>query len=453
MAERFSFEIGLLRDLAKNVKTKPMPQGTNPLTWRDGEGPNYFRLGEASVTSIQPEAHKSFATLTDQIVGHSPSMARGALYANVQSELFAFVRHYEGREPSEISGEDIDLLMQHFEGWLRDRVRPQRIFVPCLLTRFRAPRFAIGPITFEFIDNVATSDFYPKNLSPDDLGRDGFDRLLAFMRDTNANWVARFEVEGCEQERAHQVGELATDLAIVALQLVAPKLDTRAMGRVDHRRGHTFKRRLSEADGIYAAGWWNTEPGLPIGAGILEELLKSTQPVFSAVGGIVRSFASGRYRLPSLEQAWCDSAYWLHEALAEPIDSIAVAKLETSLEVLLRAESSRGSQARLMSVLDALFGLGPDAPISPGSTVTTAQYTKKVVGDRSQILHGTWSTLNARMAAERSGMEGFVVVVLREFALKIDLYAKEQLPEDEIQAFLSWVKQQSSTAAPNGGGK
>ncbi len=44
---------------------------------------------------------------------------------------------------------------------------------------------------------------------------------------------------------------------------------------------------------------------------------------------------------------------WLHQALAESIDSIAIAKLETALEVLLRVESSKGSTKRMLEVLDA----------------------------------------------------------------------------------------------------
>ena len=65
--------------------------------------------------------------------------------------------------------------------------------------------------------------------------------------------------------------------------------------------------------------------------------------VFTAVGNVVRSFASGSFRLPVLERAWCDAAYWLHQALAESIDAIAIAKLETSLEVLLRRRAARAA--------------------------------------------------------------------------------------------------------------
>jgi hypothetical protein len=75
------------------------------------------------------------------------------------------------------------------------------------------------------------------------------------MRETRANWLARVAVEGCEQQRAEEIGELAADLAIVALQLAAPFLDTRSMCRLDSRRGSARKCLISEADGYYNGSW------------------------------------------------------------------------------------------------------------------------------------------------------------------------------------------------------
>jgi hypothetical protein len=92
-------------------------------------------------------------------------------------------------------------------------------------------------------------------------------------------------------------------------------------------------------------------------------------------------------------------AYWFHEALAEPIDSIAIAKLETALEVLLRSESSKGSTSRVLTILYCFFGLQPDDPVAPNASLTAKQFAANLVRDRSRILHGTWSTLNARLGA------------------------------------------------------
>ena len=235
---------------------------------------------------------------------------------------------------------------------------------------------------------------------------------------------------------------------IVALQLSAPNLDTRTMTQLDARRGTSRKVTLSEADGYHWSSWTRKEPGLAIGAGTLPDILQKAAPIFTAVGNVVRSFASGSFRLPKLERAWCDAAYWLHQALAKSIDTIAIAKLETALEVLLRAESTRGSQQRILEILSAFFDLGPDDPIAPGSLLSAQQIAKNVVTDRSRILHGTWSTLNAR-GIDQAGMEGFVVSVLRTAVIELEAYAHSAGPVDDIDAFLSWVRQRKMASIPS----
>ena len=186
---------------------------------------------------------------------------------------------------------------------------------------------------------------------------------------------------------------------------------------------------------------------MTIGRGMLPDILQKAAPVFAAVGNVVRSFTSGSFRLPVLEQAWCDAAYWLHQALAETIDTIAIAKLETALEVLIRTESSRGSEQRMLEILSAFFELGSDDPIAPGSPLSARQFARNVVRDRSRILHGTWSTLNAR-GIDRAGMEGFVVTVLRTAVIELQAYAHSAGPADDVDEFLSWVRQRKIRPYP-----
>jgi hypothetical protein len=317
-----------------------------------------------------------------------------------------------------------------------------------VISRTPESRFEIGPVTFEFIDRVTTSDFYPHGGEDTALDRHGFDDLVRWMRERDADWLARVSVDSCEQKRAEEIAEFAVDLVIVALQLAAPYLDTRTMARLDARRGTSEKRTLSEANGYHSAGWTRKEPGLAIGRGTLPDILQKAAPIFIAVGNVVRSFASGSFRLPVLERAWCDAAYWLHEALAESIDTIAIAKLETALEVLLRTENSRGSAQRMLEVLSVFFELGPDDPVAPGASLSARQFARNVVRDRSRILHGTWSTLNAR-GIDRMGMEGFVITVLRAAAIELEAYAHFVSPADDIEEFLSWVRQRKVASGPS----
>jgi hypothetical protein len=66
------------------------------------------------------------------------------------------------------------------------------------------------------------------------------------MKETRTERMARVEVEGCDHERAQDVGELAVDLAIVAFQLAEPYLGTRNMCRLDSRRGAAEKRVFAQ---------------------------------------------------------------------------------------------------------------------------------------------------------------------------------------------------------------
>jgi hypothetical protein len=115
--------------------------------------------------------------------------------------------------------------------------------------------------------------------------------------------LAAIEVKGCDRERGQEVAELSVDLALVALLLAAPNLDTRDMCPLDARRGFVEKRTFSEVNGQSSWGTQRREPGLAIGKGTLDSVLQQTQTVISAVGHVVGSFAAGSYRLPTSEGA------------------------------------------------------------------------------------------------------------------------------------------------------
>jgi hypothetical protein len=444
MAEALAQEVGLLRIIARNLERIPIPIDPRAEAFWRAQGIELPPGNASYKTTIQPAGHDAFNQLSDCLVAHFPTMERGTNFANFQSELFGKLEAYVGRDSASIQGADAQELLDHLNKWFKDHASLRKIFVPCVLTPWAAPRFDIGPVTFVYIDEITKSEFYPGDPTPDVLAKHSFDTLLDLIRETHANWLARVVMEGCEQQRAEEVGELAVDLAIVALQLAAPYLDTRSMCRLDSRRGSAQKHVISEANGYYNGSWSRKEPGISIGTGTLADILQKTKPLVTAVGNVVRSFTSGTYRLPTLERAWCDAAYWLHEALAEPIDSIAIAKLETALEVLLRSESSKGSTARVLAIMQSFFSLQPDDPIAPGSTLTAKQFGANLVRDRSRILHGTWSTLNARLGRSRTGIEGFVTTVIRRAVLELEAYSHKPAAVDDIDAFLNWLKQRPS---------
>jgi hypothetical protein len=444
MTAQFAKEIGLLRTLARNLIRKPSPSGEITQGFLRAEGLARVRRNPEGLVALLLPGREAFTRLSEAIITQFPAMERGTIFANLETELFDFSsKAYVRSDAPYIGAADVSDLYDHFAAWFAKLASPRRVFVPCVISPWQAPRFSIGPVVFIFIEEVAQSEFYPSHI----LSRDGFDRMLQLMRVAHANWLACVPIEGCEHQRAEEIGALAVDLAIVALQLTAPlEFDTRTMSRLDARRGAAEKRSLSEACGYYNAGWTRTEPGLAIGAGTLADILQKTEPLITAVGSCVRSFATGCYRLPNLERAWCDAAYWLHEALAEPLDSIAVAKFETGMEVLVRAESSRQSQARMLTILETFYGLKPEDPLFVNAITTAKQFARSVVGGRSQILHGTWSTLNSRLAFTRDGLENFGTTVIRRAALELQDYALTVSPKDNIDDFLAWIKCRSQSS-------
>ena len=445
MAKALTQEVGLLRILARNLERIPIPVDPRAAAFWRAQGIKAPPGDAGWKTTIRPAGHDAFNQLSECLVAHFPTIERGMNFGNLQSELFTKLEAYVGRDPASIESADAQELLDHLNEWFKDHASMRKVFVPCVLTPWAAPRFEIGPVTLVYIEEITRSEFYPAGPTPDTLAKHSFDTLLELMRETHANWLALVTVEECEQDRAGEIGELAVDLAIVALQLAAPNLDTRSVCRMASRRGSAQKRVIYECNGQFTGSWSRKEPGISIGTGTLADILQKTQPLFTAVGNVVRSFASGTYRLPNLERAWCDAAYWLHEAFAEPIDSIAIAKLETALEVLLRSESSTGSTARVLAILQSFFSLQPDDPVALGSTLTAKRFATNLVRDRSRILHGTWSTLNARLSGSRTGLEGFVTTVIRRAVLELETYSHEPAPADDIDAFLEWLKQRASS--------
>jgi hypothetical protein len=136
----------------------------------------------------------------------------------------------------------------------------------------------------------------------------------------------------------------------------------------------------------------------------------------------------------------------MRESLFDTIDSLAATKLETALEVLMGAESSKLSTARLMSAMQHILGVQPDDQILPPFNLTTTIFVKHLVSARSQLLHGTWSTLNARLPVRRDGFEAVVGAVLRQAVIKMHAYAQEPGAQDNMDAFILWLSQRSAAS-------
>ncbi len=393
------------------------------------------------------EARKAYESLTEALVTDCPGLGRGIAFRRARHELFRMMSKYVGTDPTSLQSKQLAELQNGLKEWFGREAEPREVFLSCAISPWPAPPFSIGPVRFTFINDVRQADFY---VSASTLVREhDFDKMLERMQRDRGSWLAQVEVEGCDRARGEEIGALAIDLALVMLQLALPtSWNTRNISRLDARRGgansQTFSRTATSESGSHSSH----DAGVTIGEGTMQKILQDFSKLANAVGLCVAAFASGRFQLPNLQRAFCDAAYWFHEALAEKIDSIAIVKLETSLEVLLRSQSSKGSQARIRAVLEAFYGLASKDPVAPGSTQTADDFAKTVVSDRSQFLHGTLSTLQPHIGIDREGLEDFVQAVVRRAVIELADYSNLAMASDRVEDFLDWVRNSNTTAAP-----
>jgi hypothetical protein len=209
------------------------------------------------------------------------------------------------------------------------------LYVPCILSPWYAPPFTIDPVTFTHIRGFVVQGGAGMGIMFDTA----FEQVFHEMSGQDAHWMATIEIDKCTKDRAWELEELAVGIVLVGIQLVVPLHHSQHMARMTARTIPRYRQAVSRSNGAVSVGGANQQPGLSMGEGTLEHFLANGNRLLQAVGPRITSFLARGGNLASLEQAWADAAYWFHEGLAEPLDTIGVPKLETAIEVLLRSES------------------------------------------------------------------------------------------------------------------
>jgi len=198
----------------------------------------------------------------------------------------------------------------------------------------------------------------------------------------------------------------------------------------------------------------NLGPALDYSPDFIVQHLDSSKPLLESMGRRLGAYLAATSALPNLDEAWCNAAYWYHEALAERLDTVAVAKLETAMEVLLGAESVTGSKKRLLEGFEALFGLQKDGQVNPPNPVTVDQLVVAITTARSRILHGTWPTLHFDLPTAKgkptvaySDVEFLTRMLLLNFSVQMDAYQDAGQTGDTTEALLSWANAARLAAA------
>lgn len=237
-------------------------------------------------------------------------------------------------------------------------------YIPCNLNAWPTEAFVIGPVRFYPFHEIPVERFglTRENAWPageevmSGLAEIHFGDLFKMARMRNAGTIAEVSIPGREQTQSDLTADITVDVALAIVQLLTPPGIYKRASRATSRAAPAWWARLSTTGGTVSSGSQNDQPGLTFSPGALEMTLAQFAHILDSMARRLQSYVDGSGVLPTLDETWCNAAYWYHEAVAEPLDTVAIAKFETSIEVLFRSESSSGSKKRLLQGLEAFYG-------------------------------------------------------------------------------------------------
>lgn len=427
-----------LRRIVANLEKKNLQSGTITQDFINKLGFIKGKISPMGYVGIKQGAGEALYRFVN-LIYKSARYQGGATFNEFLDEITNVIMiEFLDQQPTSITETGISTVEAKIENWFKSKAVSHRLFIPCAINRHSSNAFSIGPISFTYFNDFI--EYQQRNYEK--TFETMFGQLLEAMRTEAALWVATAEVLDCTKERAWEIGNLAVDIALAGLQMVIPlSFHPERIARMTARKRPLYTITVSISNDQVNSGVKNEEPGLGMGPGLLDQYVGQNVATLSSVGHRVEAYLSGHSETPKLNQAWCDAAYWFHEGLAEPLDTIAVPKLETAIEVLLRSESSNGSKRRLLKGIKVFYGLDENQLINQDSQLTVKKFVADLITDRSRILHGTWSTLVHHLQDSRPSLTLLVHDLLAQFTVGLDHFISDQtiLEKDNIEKFLQWI--------------
>ena len=403
-------------------------------------GTPHARLGPEGSLAFTREGFMAVGDLARNLHQNRAEFRRGAKFESLRTVVADAVmtrfRDRIGQAPT-ASREDLATIKESISHWLAGVSESRTHIVPCALTPYSVPPFEVGPVRF-----VHKAEFDAEDLGLD--GHSGFqgmwERMEKQLVERAACWVAVVEVEGCEPVRSAEVADTVVDIALAGVQLITGSRNGKFISRITARANPPYRGSIAITENAISEGLQNTQAGRLIHPDALQTALDSSRELIVSFGARIDAFLRGGADLQNLEQAWCDGAYWYHEGLAEPMDTVSVAKLETALENLFSACSTSGSRKRIRQALEIMGNAG-SGEVDESDAVA---FAKRVVEARSKLLHGTRSTTRDDPGIDREPVEGVVRNMLTAYSQQLDAYSRagETGDLDNMDSFFDWIDRQ-----------
>jgi hypothetical protein len=402
--------------------------------------PTMFTL-EGNAIGFKKDGADAVIALTETLLEENPEYTKGTdfqkLLSTVASELIKNIR-------SGYPYEDYDKFKTQIDIWFSEETENKIHFIPCSISPYESQSFSVGPVAFYSLNGFIAAHGVA---SKDEIEKFSFGQVLEYAGTQGARWIAQVQTEGYDNVRSAEHADISVDIALVALQLFIPSSVSREVARSTARTIPSSIGRFQKVGDYLRVGHTRVDPCFNYSPGYFDMLLRENKYILDSVGNRVNAFVKGQSILLRLDQAWCDAAYWFHEGLSEKLDTVAITKMETSIEVLLFAESTRGCKDRLLKAFQSFYGLTAKQPLREDDPRTVFEFIDSIVTARSRVLHGTWSTLNYRKPAQnerqhRDEIELLGRDLLTRFTLQLDSYKKTEQPEDNFIKFLDWISTQ-----------
>lgn len=426
------------------------------LTWNDKHKLHHASLNvpERVATGFSGQGALALRELARELRRANPTWETAVTLHQVEAKLASVLRTILEAAPETETGVAAAGVAQRLLDWTVDIGSTRRHAVPIAFLPQRATRFAIGPVEFVHREDFGQADVKvgasaSNANSATERHQFAMERIDKSLATRGAHWIALVTVSNREADVSVATANNAVDIALGALQAMVGTSGLNTIGRVGGRLANwdCFDTWF-EMDGQTAFRRNDDPPGFAIDIGAFEKWLAEAHPARSAAGQCLHAFLAGG-PFPRLNEAWCEAAYWFHEAMAEHLDTMRIARLETSLEVLLRAEKSSGSANRILAGLEAVLGIDPSTNIGVVRSVTMRELVEEMVRSRSRVLHGTWPTLTSDLPGTIpvSDLAAVVRRLIVMFAIKLEQYAANGDHKDDLAPFLTWVRGQATKRA------
>jgi len=475
-------QMSLARDALAELKTvsiaAPQPHSAESLSdllQRNGIQNASIDLKTLTATGFSRDGMKAIVDLAKTFRPASSQNSHKASNATLAKFIAAeIITHWKTSSAASLTTADFDQLRTAVESWFASQTLVRQHIVPCTLFPLRVASVTVGPVTLHHLHDLPTGafgisreEFWPrppprwkqwlrnvwaaireKPVIAPKPGGFNFELIIEFAMQRHAHWLALIEVPGRAMAESISAADVAADVALAAIQLVCPGDDMRGLVRATGRAAPVWRVDLSKVEGSgFNIASSNRVPALARAPELIALHLASAKPLLESMGRRLTAYLAATSQLPDLDEAWCDAAYWYHEALAESLDTVAVAKLETAIEVLFHAESMSGSKQRLLESFDAMFGLKGSDLVNPPSTVSVEQLVTAITTARSRVLHGTWPTLHTDLptakgkpAVTYGDVEFLTRMLLLQFSVHMDAYEAAGRSDDTTDALVAWIK-------------